>query len=194
MKKEIENKAVAVYCGSSSRLSDTYLSAARSVGALLAKAGVNVVTGGGNMGMMKAVADGALAEGGNVSGIIPRFMIERGWHDERVNIVEVVDMHERKASMASMAYACIALPGGIGTFDELCEMITWRQLGLFTGNVVIANFNNYFAPFLTMLDSSVKGGFMNPEHMEIFSVAKTPEEAVEQALLPHSGVVFKPKF
>lgn len=194
MKQETDSRAVAVYCGSSSRLSPDYLAAASAVGAGLARAGVTVVTGGGSMGMMKAVADGALAEGGAVKGVIPRFMVERGWHDGRIELVAVQDMHERKATMASMVHACIALPGGIGTFDELCEIITWRQLGLYKGNVVIANFNNYFAHFLSMLEESVRQHFMNPEHISIFNVAKTAGQAVEMALASHSGIEYKPKF
>lgn len=189
-----KKQTVAVYCGSSSRLSELYLESARAVGSLLARAGAEIATGGGNMGMMKAVADGALAEGGTMHGIIPHFMVERGWHDTRIDLIEVEGMHRRKALMAEMSWGAIALPGGIGTFDELCEIMTWRQLGLFTGNVVIANFNNYFGPFLSMLETAVQQGFMNPEHVDIYKVAMSPSEAVEMALAPHSGIVFHPKF
>lgn len=192
---EIKDKpAIAVYCSSSSRLSEIYLEAARKTGSLLAQAGADIVTGGGNMGLMKAVADGALAKGGTVRGIIPGFMIERGWHDDRIELVEVAGMHERKAMMADAAWGAIALPGGIGTFDELCEIMTWRQLGLYKGNVVIANINNYYAPFLSMLENALQQKFMNPEHVDIFKIASTPAEAVENALAPHSGIEFKPKF
>lgn len=191
----MSKKYVTIYCGSSDHAPEAALAAAREAGRLLAQAGATLITGGGRSGLMGAAAEGALAAGGEVTGIIPGFMVERGWHNTALTRLLTVDgMHQRKALMASMSHGVIALPGGIGTFDELTEIITWRQLGLYSGNIVIGNINGYFRPYLTLLDHAVAEGFMHPAHLELFTVCNTAAEAVAAALAPASKVDLQPKF
>ena len=185
---------ITVYCGSSATLAPVYTDAAFALGRAIAEAGCGLVTGAGRTGLMRAVEDGAMSAGGHVRGVIPRFMVDRGWHyDAITDLVVTADMHERKQTMAQSA-ACIALPGGIGTFEELCEIITWRQLGLFKGNVVIYNVEDYYGPFLSMFAKAVQQGFMRADHSRLFSVASTAEEAVALALATDPDTEFSPKF
>lgn len=187
-------KEITVYCGSSASLAPIFLESAAALGRAIADAGATLVTGAGRTGMMGAVADAALAAGGRVKGIIPEFMVERGWqHDGLSELVVTPDMHSRKTLMAQSA-ACIALPGGIGTFEELCEIITWRQLGLFGGNIIVLNTDNYYAPLLSMFATAIERGFMRPDHTGLFKVAATAEEAVAFALAEPSSQTFTPKF
>ena len=185
---------VTVYCGSAANLAADYLEAARALGRELAGRGACLVTGAGRTGMMGAVADAALAAGGQVKGIIPQFMVDRGWHHSGLTeMVVTPDMHSRKELMAQ-SQACIALPGGIGTFEELCEIITWRQLGLFHGNVVIYNVNDYYGPLLSMLAKAVEQGFMRPDHTSIYRVASSAAEAADMALARPADTNYSPKF
>lgn len=188
-------KVITVYCASAAELSPEYIAAARSLGEAMARRGVRLVTGAGRTGLMGAVADAALACGGAVTGIIPRFMVERGWQHTGLSELKIVEsMHERKAAMAAMAYAAIALPGGIGTFEELTEIMTWRQLGLFNGNVVIYNVANYYGPLISMFDKAIEQGFMRRDHGGLFAVAESAEEALDLALADGSAHSFSPKF
>ena len=124
-------KSVCVYCASSTKIDKAYFEAARQLGKLLAEKGINVINGAGCQGLMAAVSDSALEAGGKVTGVIPHFMVEQGWyHHKLTELIVTNDMHERKQRMAALADAVIALPGGYGTFEELLEIITWRQLGL----------------------------------------------------------------
>lgn len=187
-------KAITVYCASAANLPETYIAAARSLGEAMARRGVRLITGAGRTGLMGTVADAALACGGKVTGIIPRFMVERGWHHNGLSELKVVEtMHERKAAMASMSCAAIALPGGIGTLEELTEIMTWRQLGLFNGNVVIYNAGNYYAPLVSMLKKAIDDGFMCADHKALYAIAESAEEALDLALAD-SSVHFSPKF
>lgn len=191
----LSQPVVAVYCASSAQLDPAYYEAARSVGRLLALRGAAVVNGGGNMGLMGAVTDGALEAGGTAIGVIPQFMVDNGWHHRSMSRLEIVgSMHERKALMASMATAAIALPGGIGTFEELTEIMTWRLLGLYHGNVVIFNHNGYYDPLLQMFERAIEGHFMKPDHRGLCTVATTPEAAVEAALTAPVVTSFTQKF
>ena len=188
-------KAVTIYCGSSSAAPQKYLDAAYEAGATLAREEAVLITGGGRTGLMGASASGALAHGGRVMGIIPDFMVELGWHHPGLSeLRKGQSMHQRKALMAELSHGVIAMPGGIGTFDELTEIITWRQLGLFGGNVVICNIDNYFQPYLELLQHACNEGFMRPEHLDLFRVASSPQEAVQMALAPLEPVKFTPKF
>ena len=126
--------SVCVYSASSTKIDPVYFDAARELGTLLGQRHIRLVNGAGNMGLMAAVADATLAAGGEVTGVIPRFMIEQGWHHTGLTkLVEVENMHERKQLMADLSDAVIALPGGCGTLEELLEVITWKQLGLYLG-------------------------------------------------------------
>ena len=175
---QIEN--VCVYSASSTKIAPVYFAAAEELGRLLAKRGINLINGAGSIGLMAATSNAALQAGGTVTGVIPRFMVEQGWHHLGLTrLVETETMHERKQLMAQMSDAVIALPGGCGTMEELLEIITWKQLGLFLNPIVVLNIDGFYDPLLEMLQRAIDGRFMRPEHRGIWQVATTPEEAVE---------------
>lgn len=172
--------SVCVYCASSSKVNKVYLDAARELGRLLAENDIQCVCGAGRKGLMAALADGAIENGGSVKGIIPRFMYEEGWyHPEIEDLILTDSMHERKAMMAENSDAVIAMPGGCGTMEELLEIITWKQLGLYYNPVIILNTNGYYDCLIQMLEQAIEETFMRPEHGDIWQVAKTPQEAIE---------------
>ena len=171
--------SVCVYSASSTKIDQTYFNAATKLGQLLAQKDIRLINGAGSIGLMRAVADGSLQAGGQVIGVIPRFMVEQNWHHKGLTkLVEVDSMHERKKLMADLSDGIIAMPGGCGTLEELLEIITWKQLGLYFNPIVILNINNFFDPLLTQLNEAVEQNFMRPQHAAIWSVASTPEEAV----------------
>ena len=171
--------SVCVYSASSTKIDQTYFNAATKLGQLLAQKDIRLINGAGSIGLMRAVADGSLQAGGQVIGVIPRFMVEQNWHHKGLTkLVEVDSMHERKKLMADLSDGIIALPGGCGTLEELLEIITWKQLGLYFNPIVILNVNNFFDPLLAQLNEAVEQNFMRPQHAAIWSVASTPEEAV----------------
>ena len=173
-------KNVCVYSASSTKIAPVYFAAAEELGRLLAKRGINLINGAGSIGLMAATSNAALQAGGTVTGIIHRFMVEQGWHHSGLTrLVETETMHERKQLMAQMSDAVIALPGGCGTMEELLEIITWKQLGLFLNPIVVLNIDGFYDPLLEMLQRAIDGRFMRPEHRGIWQVATTPEEAVE---------------
>lgn len=172
--------SVCVYCASSTKIDNVYFDAAQELGTLLGRNKIRLVNGAGNLGLMRSVSDAALAAGGEVVGVIPRFMIEQGWHHNGLTrLIEVDSMHQRKQTMAGMSDAVIALPGGIGTLEELLEIITWKQLGLYLNPIVILNINSYFDPLLEMFEKAIGQNFMRRQHGRIWEVANTVEEAVE---------------
>lgn len=172
--------SVCVYSASSTKIAPAYFEAARELGALLGQKHIRLINGAGNMGLMAAVADAVLQAGGEVTGVIPRFMVEQGWHHTGLTrLIEVESMHERKKLMADRSDAVIALPGGCGTLEELLEIITWKQLGLYLNPIVILNIGGYFDPLLAMLRKAVEENFMRMQHGTIWHVAQTPQEAVE---------------
>jgi len=172
--------SVCVYSASSTKIDQTYFNAATILGQLLAKKEIRLINGAGSIGLMRAVADASLQAGGKVTGVIPRFMVEQDWHHKGLTkLVEVDSMHERKQLMADLSDGVIALPGGCGTLEELLEIITWKQLGLYFNPIVILNVNNFFDPLLAQLNEAVEQNFMRPQHAAIWSVAKTPEEAID---------------
>ena len=172
--------SVCVYSASSTKIDPVYFDTAYELGTLLGQQHIGLINGAGNMGLMSAVSDAALAAGGEVTGVIPRFMVEQGWHHTGLTrLVEVESMHERKKMMADLSDAVIALPGGCGTLEELLEIITWKQLGLYLNPVVILNVKGYFDPLLAMLQRAVEENFMRTQHGSIWHVAKTVREAVE---------------
>lgn len=171
---------VCVYSASSTKIAPAYFEAAQQLGRLLAEKGINLINGAGCIGLMGAISDSALASGGTVTGVIPRFMVEQGWHHQGLTcLIETDTMHERKQLMAEMSDGIIALPGGCGTLEELLEIITWKQLGLYLNPIVILNVDGYYNFLLEMLQKSLDEHFMRPEHRSIWQVAETPEEAVE---------------
>ncbi|MCQ4912950.1 MULTISPECIES: TIGR00730 family Rossman fold protein [Bacteroides] len=172
--------SVCVYSASSTKIDEVYFNAARQLGQLLAKRRIRLINGAGSIGLMRSVADAVLENGGEVTGVIPKFMVEQGWHHTGLSkLVEVESMHERKQLMADLSDAVIALPGGCGTLEELLEIITWKQLGLYFNPIVILNTNGFFDPLLDMLTRAIDENFMRRQHGEIWHVATTPEEAVE---------------
>lgn len=172
--------AVCVYSASSTKIDPVYFDAARQLGALLAQKHIRLINGAGNMGLMSAVSDAVLQAGGEVTGVIPHFMVEQNWHHTGLTeLVEVESMHQRKKTMAELSDAVITLPGGCGTLEELLEIITWKQLGLYLNPIVILNIKGYFDPLLQMMDKAMEENFMRQQHGAIWKVAHTPQEAVE---------------
>ena len=172
-------KNVCVYSASSTKIAPVYFAVAEELGHLLASKGINLINGAGSIGLMAATSNAALASGGTVTGVIPQFMVEQGWHHTGLTqLIETETMHERKRLMADMSDGVIALPGGCGTLEELLEIITWKQLGLYLKPIVVLNVEGYFNPLLEMLHKAIDENFMRPEHGNIWVVAETPEEAV----------------
>ena len=172
--------SVCVYSASSTKIDAVYFQAADTLGRLLAEHRIRLINGAGSIGLMRSMADAVLKNGGEVTGVIPRFMVEQNWHHTGLTeLIEVESMHERKRKMADLSDGIIALPGGCGTLEELLEIITWKQLGLYLNPVVILNTNNFFDPLLAMLQHAMDENFMREQHGAIWHVASTPQEAVE---------------
>lgn len=184
---EIPGPAITVYCASSSQINGEYFDAARQLGRFLAEAGYTVVNGGGDTGLMGALNDGCLEAGGRAVGIIPKFMVDRGWgHKGLTKMIVARDMHQRKELMAACAKSVIALPGGIGTFEELMEIMTWRQLGLYTGKVVVLNVRGYYESLLALLDKADTEGFLRRggAARQLLWLAESVLSAVDEATTP----------
>lgn len=172
-------KTIAVYCASSNKVRASFLSAAERLGELIAAEGQRLVYGDGGIGLMAAVARGALKAGGEVVGVIPQFMIDQGWNNpESTKTIVTQTMHERKAKIVEISDAMVALPGGIGTFEELLECLTWKQLGLHHNPVVILNTEGYYDKLLECIDLMVDEQMMRPIHKEMFVVVSEPEQVL----------------
>ncbi|MDR2087264.1 MAG: TIGR00730 family Rossman fold protein [Dysgonamonadaceae bacterium] len=173
-----EVKTIAVYASSSEAIAPVYFDAAKELGILLAQRNIRCINGAGYKGLMATLTDSMLANGGRVTGVIPRFMVDKGWKHPQLNEVIVTKgMHERKQWMAQHSDACIALPGGLGTLDELFEIIAWKQLDLYSGTVVILNINHYYDPLLMLLKQGQKEQFI-PGTSVLWQVAETVQEAI----------------
>ena len=173
------NQIQCVYSASSTKINPVYFKAAEKLGGLLAEHHIRLINGAGSIGLMRAVADAVLKNGGEVTGVIPRFMVEQNWqHTGLTELIEVESMHERKQKMANLSDGIIALPGGCGTLEELLEIITWKQLGLYLNPIIILNANGFFDPLLEMLGKAIDENFMRQQHGDIWKVAQTPEEAL----------------
>jgi len=170
---------ICVFASSSSRIDNKYAIAASNLGLLLAKANMDVVYGGGGIGLMGKLADAVLENGGRITGVIPSFMKDEGWdHSEVKEMILTADMGERKKKMFAMADAIIALPGGVGTLEELTEAITLKQLGLFRGPIIILNTLNFYKSLIDFLEHMVSGNFLRYEHKGMWEIADTPEDAI----------------
>ena len=170
---------ITVYAASSGQAPAPFVEAARQLGQLMAEAGHVLVKGAGRTGLMAATANACLEAGGEAVGVIPQFMIEQDWqHRGMTRLIVTPDMHSRKVRMASMSDACIALPGGVGTLEELLEVITWKQLGIYLKPIVVLNADGYFNPLLQQLQRAVDERFMRPEHWQIWRTARTAAEAL----------------
>jgi len=153
--------------------------AAAELGSLFARSRINVIYGGGGIGLMGVLADAVIENGGVITGVIPSFMNDEGWGHPHVQDMKVTtDMGERKKEMFARADAVVALPGGVGTLEELTEAITLRQLGLFKGPVVILNTLNFYKSFIEFLDQMISGHFLRFEHKGMWEIANTPEEVL----------------
>ena len=173
-------KNVCVYSASSTKIAPVYFAAAEELGRLLALRSINLINGAGSIGLMAASSNAALEAGGTVTGVIPRFMVEQGWQHTGLTRLIVTDtMHERKQLMAEMSDGIIALPGGCGTLEELLEIITWKQLGIYLKPIVILNIDGFYNPLLEMLQRAIDERFMRPEHEAIWQVATSPQEAID---------------
>ena len=184
-------KAICVYCGSSDRLHPAYLQAARDMGTTIARRGFELVYGAGSTGLMGALADGALQAGCQVIGVIPTYFNTPQLAHNGLTRLEVVEtIHQRKARMAELSDAFIALPGGFGTMEELFEMLTWAQIGLHRKPIGLLNVSGYFDPLLEMLNRAQREGFIYTEHLDLLSHSKDPEALVDalEAYLPPQGL------
>ncbi|MET0203301.1 MAG: TIGR00730 family Rossman fold protein [Burkholderiales bacterium] len=168
---------VCLFCGSNSGTRPAYAQAAADFGRALAARGMTLVYGGGSVGLMKIAAEAALAANGGVIGVITeQLMVREVGHPGLTELIVVPTMHERKARMAALADAFVALPGGFGTFDEFCEMATWDQLGIHVKPLVMLNVDGYFDGFLMQIDRGVADGFLKPEHRVMVEVVARVDE------------------
>ncbi len=177
----MDSKGIVIYGASSSDVDQRYVEWAHAVGRVIALSGHTLISGGGRGGLMAAAIEGAIEAGGRTVGVLPGFMMERGWNHPGLDTTLTTEsMHERKKTMADLSCGAIALPGGVGTLDELFEIITWRQLGLYEGNVVIANAYGFYDMLLAHLRHTDDEHFMRAHGL--WTVADTPEDAVRAAL------------
>lgn len=173
--------SLCVFCGSSSGRNPVYLAAAQELGTLLARRGMTVVYGGGNVGLMGALADSAMDAGGSVVGVIPAALQERELaHTEITRLIVVETMHARKAQMAQLADGFISLPGGFGTLEEFCEIVTWAQLGIHRKPCGLLNVEGYFDSLLSQFGRGMTDGFIRGPHRELVLAANSPEELLDQ--------------
>lgn len=170
---------ICVFCASSNKSDPRYRAAAFHLGELLATHGHAIVYGGGLAGSMGALADGALSKGGDVTGIIPRFMADLEWQHPGIGDMQVVeDMRERKRRLLTGSDAVVALPGGCGTLEELFEAITLKRLGLYFNPIVLLDTLNYWEPLDAFLHKVIEQRFMNPEHAAMWALASEPEDVL----------------
>jgi uncharacterized protein (TIGR00730 family) len=174
-------KSVTVFCGSSFGFDDIYTKQARLLGQILAKKGIRVVYGGAKVGLMGAVADGALGAGGEVVGILPKFLQEKELaHEQLTELILVESMHERKLKMNDLCDGVIALPGGFGTLEELFEMLTWAQLGLHEKPVAILNTNGFYDSLQVLTKNMVDSGFLKAVNREMLLISDNIDELLQK--------------
>lgn len=172
-------RKVCVYCASSERSDRIYLDSARRLGEILAENSITVVYGGGAIGSMGHLAEGALSKGGKVIGVIPRFMRELEWDHKGLTELQVVEnMRERKHLMLTDSDAAIALPGGSGTLEELMEAISLKRLGIYLNPIVLVNTRGFYDPLLHLLDRCIEERFMDERHAAMWQVAEGPEQVL----------------
>jgi uncharacterized protein (TIGR00730 family) len=184
-------KRICVFCGARAGASPAYAETARAFGALVAARGLGLVTGGGALGLMGIVTDAALAGGAEVIGVIPASLVEREVAHPRLSErVVVSDMFERKGKMMELADAFIALPGGMGTLDEITEVLTWTQLGLFAKPCGLVNVNDYWGPLLAMLDRATAEGFLSAEHRALTHIDTDAARLLDRCAIWRAPVAF----
>lgn len=170
---------VCIFAASSSRIDEHYRTAAAELGKLLVKSGIEVVYGGGGIGLMGKLADAVLENGGKITGVIPAFMQKEGWgHNRLTRTIVTTDMSERKKKMFALCDAVVALPGGVGTLEELTEAITLKQLSLLDKPIIILNTLGYYNSLLGFINHMITNNFMRFEHKGIWEIADTPEDVI----------------
>jgi uncharacterized protein (TIGR00730 family) len=173
-------KTICVYCGSSDKIHPDYLEGARQMGAAIVNRGLQLAYGAGSTGLMGALANGALEKGGEVTGVIPGYFNTPQLAHHGLTRLEVVEtIHARKARLAEIADAFIALPGGYGTFEEFFEILTWAQIGLHKKPIGLLNLRNYYTPLLEMVELARKEGFIYEEHLALFHIYADPESLLD---------------
>lgn len=174
-------KSVCVFCGSCSGSKAIYRETATAMGQAIAKRGMRLIYGAGNVGLMGIVADAAIKAGGEVIGVIPKFLVDKEVaHFGLTEMIIVNSMHERKARMADLADAFVALPGGFGTFEELCEVLTWSQLGLHNKPCGILNVAGYYDPLLALFDQAVTEQFLRSEYRSLVVSATDVDQMLKE--------------
>jgi len=171
---------ICVFCGSSNGFQPVYAEAARGMGKMLAARRIGLVYGGGNVGLMGTLADAVLEGGGEVIGVIPEALVDRELAHRAVSeLIVVRSMHDRKAKMAALSDAFVAMPGGYGTFEEFCEIITWAQLGLHRKPCAILNVEGYYDPLLALFDRAVSEGFVYPSNRRLVIQETDPRRLLD---------------
>jgi uncharacterized protein (TIGR00730 family) len=184
---------VCVFAASSSRIDEAYMIAASELGTVFAREGVHAIFGGGGIGLMGLFADAMLADGGKITGVIPKFMMDEGWgHDGVSDMIVTADMSERKKTIFAMADAAVALPGGVGTLEELTEVITLKQLGQFNKPIIIINVKGFYDHLIEFFEHMFRGNFIRLEHKDIWQIVTMAEEVVP-AITNYTGWHADPK-
>ena len=179
MKQSVVRK-ICVYCASSRKADSVYSDSAHNLGSLLAKNHITIVYGGGSVGSMGALANGALSSGGKVIGILPQFMHALEWGHKGLTELRIVEsMQERKRLMIEDVDATVALPGGSGAFEALLETLTQNRLGLYLKPIVLVKTCNYYDPLIAMLESAVQKQFMDQRHLQVWQVVEQAKEVLE---------------
>lgn len=172
-------KKLCVFCGSSVGNDPVFASAARELGKLMAQHNIGLIYGGGGIGLMGEIADAIMSNGGHVVGVIPRFLADKELGHQQISELILTDsMHQRKQKMAELADGFIALPGGFGTLEELCEILTWVQLAIIEKPVAILNTNGFFDHLLSLFEHMVGNGFLKKNNQDILMKANTPSEII----------------
>ena len=186
-------KRICVFCGSSHGANPAYVDAAKNVGSELARRSIGLVYGGGNVGLMGVVADAVLASGGHVIGVIPEALMTKELGHKSIQDLRVVKtMHERKALMAELSDGFVALPGGIGTFEEFFEIVTWAQLGFHSKPCALLNVNAFYDPLLHLLDHAIKEQFVKPKQRDLVLVESNFSTLLDRMASHH--IPYEPKW
>lgn len=181
-------KKICVYAASSTEIDPIYFGAAEELGRIMGRKGIELINGAGKMGLMNACTNACMKEGGSTTGVIPQFMIDMKWqHTGMTRLIVTQDMHTRKQTMAQLSDAAIALPGGCGTLEELLEVITWKQLGLYPKPIIILNIDGYYTPLIEMFNKAADQHFMRHTNLKLWKVATTPQQAIDLILNTTDG-------
>jgi len=175
---------ICVYCGSSNGRDPSILEMASDFGRQLAQQNIGLVYGGSSLGVMGTLANAVMESGGDVTGVIPKNLFSKEVaHTDITKLITVADMHERKYTMADLADAFVALPGGFGTMEELFEIITWNQIGIIEKPVTLLNWNGFYSPLLNMIHHAAEAGFIRKKNIDILQTAETVDECIRKSVV-----------